>query len=139
MATALLILSQAFTLKADDSGAASTEPSTDIRREMASEYKYLPPGKRAEPLPSSLNSSSTGIPATPRSAEKDVVAMAPFEVRESGTPAMPASMTESNAPKGSPITVAQKLGIGAHYAKLGKVRLFVSTVFYIPIIAGFDW
>ena len=65
--------------------------------------------------------------------------MEPFEVRESGASEAPILASEPTAPEAEPATVAKKLGIGTHYAKLGKVRVFVSTVFYIPILAGFDW
>jgi hypothetical protein len=133
-----LLLWPAFTLHAEDSGAALQEPPTDIRRQMASEYTYSPPGKKADAPPTSLNSSSPCLPAAPGTVGKDVVAMAPFEVRESGSAAMPAMIPGPKGPEGEG-TTAKKLGIGTHYAKLGNVRLFVTTVFYIPILAGFDW
>jgi hypothetical protein len=139
IARVLLLLGPVLSLNAEDTGAASSDTPTDIRREMASEYRFSAPGKKADPLPSSLNSSSTGIPTIPSAAGKDVVAMAPFEVRESGSSAVPVLSPEGGAPQGSRATVAEKLGIGTHYAKLGKVRVFVSTVFFIPVLAGFDW
>jgi hypothetical protein len=138
-ATVVLLLWPVFTLHAEDAGVVLQDPPTDIRRQMASEYTYSPPGKKEEPPPTSLNSSVPGLPPVPGAPGKDVVAMAPFEVRESGSAAMPALMPEAKAPESGGNTVAKKLGIGTHFAKLGKVRLFVTTVFYVPILAGFDW
>jgi hypothetical protein len=135
----VLLLWPAFALHAEDSGVASPESSTDIRREMASEYRFSPAGKKEEPLPTSLTSSSPVLSTAPIAVGKDVVAMAPFEVRESGGSSLPMLESPTAAHDGTPGTVAKKLGIGTHFAKLGKVRLFVTTVFYIPILAGFDW
>jgi hypothetical protein len=75
---------------------------------------------------------------TPGSS-RDAVRMQPFEVHESGTsiaafmPVAPSGQEKRSS------TAASRLGIGVHYLKLGKIRLFVTTALYVPILFGFDW
>ena len=115
--------------------AAAEPPLTDIRREMLSEYRFSPPGTEAAPLPTSLHSEA---PAPPDGG-KDIVSMEPFEVHESRPLNSAYPPLAQKEPDKAPSTVAAKLGIGTHSVQLGKVRLFVNTVFYVPFLAGFSW
>jgi hypothetical protein len=118
----------------------ATEPLlSDVRQEMLAEYKFTAAGTKAAPLPSSLHSDAPAEVETIARARKDVVTMAPFEVRDSGVPplALMPAVSESQAPERK--TVAAKLGIGIHRLDVGKVHMFVNTVFFVPFLVGFEW
>jgi hypothetical protein len=112
---------------------------SDVRQEMLSEYKFTAPGTKAAPLPSSLHSDAPAEAGMIAKARRDVVTMAPFEVRDSGVPplALMPAVSESRSPERK--TVAAKLGIGVHRLDFGKVHMFVNTVFYVPFLVGFEW
>jgi len=135
-----IILCSPFFVEGADSAPPSAEPVlTEVRREMLSEYRYAPPGAKAFLAPSSLHSDARPLVATPAATGADVVKMAPFEVREAGAPQspyIPLAQTESEK---TPSSVAAKLGIGTHHMDLGKVHLFATTIFYVPILVGFEW
>jgi hypothetical protein len=105
---------------------------------MLSEYTYAPQGPKPTPAPDSLHSSATpALRGTPL-PRNDAIAMAPFEVSGSkmtgGASLM--ALAEPAAPRP---TVTEKLGIGVHHFKLGKVHMFTKTVFYIPFLIGIEW
>jgi hypothetical protein len=131
------VLSPLLSLGAED--AVSNSPPTEIRREMLLEYKFTAPGDKAAEAPSSLHSEATVRPLTGFPPGKDIVQMAQYEVREGGMPTPSLLPTAPIRAAGAPATVAGKLGIGVHYLQLGKVRLFVNTVLYVPFLIGFDW
>jgi hypothetical protein len=106
---------------------------------MLSEYKFTPSGTKAAPLPSSLRSEAPPDSPAIIPAAKDVVSMAPFEVRETGASNAALMPVAPKKPDNPQAVAAAKLGIGIHYMRLGKVRLFVNTIFYVPILIGFDW
>jgi hypothetical protein len=133
----VLLLSVASTAAADIPEAAA--PPTDIRREMLSEYTFRPPGSHAAtqpPLPAAAPQSHSIWPAA-----ADVVTMAPYTVREtSNTNALTASLTQEKAAAHTAMMM-DKLGVGLHVLKVGKVALFAGTIFYIPFVVGggFSW
>jgi hypothetical protein len=110
---------------------------TDIRKEMLSEYKFAAPGNKPATLPTSLQSESPTIYAS--RADKDVVKMEAFEVREPGLSNAASQSIEQHSPSKPAATVASKLGIGEHDFEVGKVHAFVVTIFHVPLIAGFTW
>lgn len=118
---------------------STTEAPTDIRREMLSEYKFSAADAKPGPSPSSLRSSLPVQAAAVVPESKEVVKMDPFEVRESGAPS--AALMPLAYPPSAPArtTVASKLGIGNHKFQVGKMHMFVSTVFYVPFLIGFEW
>ncbi len=65
--------------------------------------------------------------------------MAPFEVRETGASnaaPRPVASRISDTPGGR---AAAKLGIGVHHLEIGRVHVFVNTLFYVPFLVGFEW
>jgi len=116
----------------------SVKPDTEIRSEMMSEYRFVPPGSKPAALPTSLQSDSPPLRESPEN-KGDVVKMAPFVVRESGSPNAAYQSIEQESPAKAPATVASKLGIGQHDFTVGRTHAFVVTVFYIPFLAGFSW
>jgi hypothetical protein len=135
---AALLLSAPFGVRGADAAAADTDPQTDIRKVMLSEYRYTPPGTKTAPAPTALTSASPA-PAAPSSGSADAVRMDPIEVRATGVPIAALLPLEQPAPEKAKATVASRLGIGVHYLKIGKVRLFMNTVFYVPFLVGFQW
>jgi hypothetical protein len=106
---------------------------------MISEYKFAPPGTKPAALPSSLNSIAPAQPPTDKPSGRDVVAMEPYEVRETGAGTsafLPLSPSKPDSPRTS---AAAKLGIGLHRFHVGKLHCFVNTIFYVPILVGFEW
>ena len=46
---------------------------------------------------------------------------------------------EQQAAEDSPPPAASKMGIGVHTFRVGKLRIFVSTLFYLPFQGGIAW
>jgi hypothetical protein len=135
--SAVVVLLSPFLAQGDEAASSSAPPLTDIRKEMLSEYKFAPSGTKAAPLPTSLHSDAPAQLSGAAPTGRDVVRMAPFEVRETSAAAfMPFAPAIS---AGTRATAASKLGIGVHHMLLGKVHVFVSTLFYVPILVGFEW
>jgi hypothetical protein len=135
-ASALLLLAPLGARGAE----ADAEPPTDIRKVMLSEYKYTPPGTKAASAPTSLTSESAApAPAPSADGSKDAVRMDPVEVRAARVPIAALLPLEQPAPEKAKPTVASRLGIGVHYLQVGKVRLFMTTAFYVPFLVGFQW
>ncbi len=134
----IALLSPSFAV-AEGDDSHRTQPLTDTRREMLEEYKFTPPGSRGAAPPSSLHSDAPASPQAHDSTLRDTVKMAPFEVREAGTPNVtlePAAVPKSDGGAGR---AAARLGIGVHHIEIGKVHVFVNTIFFVPFLVGFDW
>jgi hypothetical protein len=102
---------------------------------MLLEYKFTPPGAKVTPLPSSLHSDAPAEAASPA----EVVRMEPYTVSDTRAPTA-GSLGAIQDKAATPASVAAaKLGIGVHQVKLGKLRLHVSTILYVPFLIGFDW
>ena len=111
---------------------------TPIRREMLAEYPYTPEGTPIANLPTSLHSNAPALP-TVAVTDADAVQMDRYVVLESRDAVWPHAIPPASAPAAAPRTVASKLGIGIHKVQVGKVELFATTVFYVPILVGFAW
>jgi hypothetical protein len=137
--SALIALLSPLVAAGEDDDSLGKQPLTETRREMLQEYKFTPAGTKTAALPSSLISEAPALPKTGVSTPRDVVRMAPFEVRESAETS--ATLSSAAAPK--PDTpggrAAAKLGIGVHHLEIGKVHVFVNTIFYLPFLVGFEW
>jgi hypothetical protein len=121
-------------------GRADADPATlsPIRREMLAEYRYTPEGTPLAKLPTSLHSDAPAFPVA-AGTDADVLQMDRYEVLESRDAVWPHETPAAPAAPGPPATVASKLGIGIHRVQVGKVELFATTVFYIPVLVGFAW
>lgn len=132
----LVICAAGFPLWAS---GADADPAalTPMRREMLAEYRYTPTGTPLQELPTSLHSNAPALPAA--EAAPEVVQMDRYEVLESRDAVWPHVIPPAAAAPEAPRTVASKLGIGVHRVQVGKVELFATTVFYVPILVGFAW
>jgi hypothetical protein len=140
--TALMVLlsSAGGLLAADDGRPDDGLPATDIRRELLSEFKYSPakkPPDSATPVQSVPKSQQRLDPSS--AASSDAVRMAPFEVQDTRTPRNLPALLVQEEPKSPAETIVSKLGIGVHSWKLGKTKLSIHTLFYIPFFVGLEW
>ena len=134
--TSIAILLMPFIVEAQETPSPE-KPPTDVRKEMLAEYKFAAAGSKPAILPTSLQSEAPKIYAS--GTDKDVVRMEAFEVRETGVSGAAYQPLEQQSPSKSPATAASKLGIGEHDFKVGRLHAFVVTIFYVPLIAGFQW
>jgi len=138
--TTVIVLLSPFILSGEEASSANTANTlTEIRRELLSEYKFSPPGTKATTLPTSLHSEGPPAISVPATNKKDVVRMEPFEVHESGVSNSAYQPLSDKAPDTPSATLASRFGIGVHHFQIGKTHMFVSTIFYVPFIAGFEW
>jgi hypothetical protein len=107
-----------------------------IRREMLAEYRYAPKGTPPAELPTSLHSQA---PAAPAVLDPGIVPMDRYEVLASRDAVWPHESPAAPGAAPTPPTVASRLGIGIHRARVGKIEVFATTVFYVPILVGFAW
>lgn len=105
---------------------------------MLSEYRYTPePLAARAPLPSPGAAHATPTP----SPASDVITMDTYTVRETvGMNALTTSLREEKAAAHTGMMM-DKLGVGLHVVRVGKVGFFAGTIFYIPFVvgAGFSW
>lgn len=106
---------------------------------MLSEYRYAPdPLAVRAPQPSAAAAPNAAPAPSPAA---DVITMAPFTVRE--TVSMNALTTSLREEKAAAHTgmMMDKLGVGLHVVRVGKVGFFAGTIFYIPFVVGvgFSW
>lgn len=116
-----------------------TPPQPDMRKQMLSEYRYAPDPLAARTPPPSPGSAPKATP-TP-SAASDVITMDTYTVRETvGMNALTTSLREEKAAAHTAMMM-DKLGVGLHVVRVGKVGLFAGTIFYIPFVVGvgFSW
>jgi hypothetical protein len=135
-----LLSSGGILLASEDGPSDDGVPATDIRRELLSEFKYAP-AKKAPDSPASVGPMPKAQPRLDPSpaAGADTVRMAPFEVQDSRTPLNLSTWVVQEEPTTPAETMASKLGIGVHTWKMGKTRLNVRTIFYIPFLVGLEW
>lgn len=117
-------------------------PATNIRREILSEFRFVP--SQAAPVPH--KSTLARGPTLPKSqtlayAGADIVRMAPYTVHESLKMEELHQDILNEQADAHTADLMKKMGIGLHEAPIGKVHFFTATVFYIPIIVGvgIDW
>jgi hypothetical protein len=134
----VLVLFPAFLAKGEEN-ANSTEPRlSETRRQMLLEYTFSPQGAKPSEAPTSLRSEASVQPRAAAPSGSEVVTMSPFEVRGNAEPGAIGPLAVSRTDD-APATVADRLGIGVHNLKLGKVHVFVRTVFYLPFLVGLEW
>ena len=127
-------------LAAEEGNAPVDDPQTDIRKEMLSEYSLTP--SKPDPASKAANADSVIVRAKvdpPSTYPKDVIRMDPFVVQQPGSADTPSEPMLQVAPAARAATAATKLGIGVHHFRLGELRMFAGTVFYIPFVVGFEW
>jgi hypothetical protein len=134
---AVLLLLLAARAGAADPGPGAAEPRTDVRKELLSEYRYVPHPADAAPIPvflaAAAPSPDAGAPYGP-----EVVTMAPFTVRETvRMETLHADLLQEKRDAHTAM-VMSKLGIGLHVAPVGPVAFYAATLFYIPFAAGFS-
>jgi hypothetical protein len=114
-------------------------PSTNIRKELLSEYKYTATPNGPTQSAPFLNDTSSSQTMTTVPQDPDLVQMAPYTVRE--TMKMDSLHRDLVAQRidAREEAVTRKLGIGVHIAPVGSVGFYAVTVFYIPVFVGFGF
>jgi hypothetical protein len=132
----ILIASVSLLSAADDPGAGA--PHTDVRKELLSEFKFVPPQKEvARPAPFLTASAQPVATSAAETGNGELVTLAPFTVREMvRMETLHADILQEKADART-AAVMSKLGIGLHVAPVGPVAFYAATLFYIPFAAGF--
>ena len=121
----------------EDVDPAKAVPATDIRREILSEFKFVPSQAAPAPHKSSLARGPTLPQSQLLGAEiPDIVRMAPYTVHESLKMEELHQDILNSQSEARTDALMSKMGIGLHEAAIGKLHFFTATVFYIPIVVG---
>lgn len=115
-------------------------PRTDFRKEISSAYKFVPHAEVApEPVPGwSLRLVMPEVDSAADESE-ELVKLAPFEVsggyRDRGLHSrLMRQKADAHAKE-----VLNKVGIGVHQKKAGKIWVSASTIFWVPFQVGLSW
>ncbi len=130
-ALAVLVASAAALAPGDDSDSGAAFPSTDMRREILSPYKYVPHPVEPSP-PAPFLAKRAPPPGDQRLAEPAQSDLRGPHVLNRLDAAVLREQSDARAAR-----VASRLGIGVSSVHLGKhVVLGAATAFYVPVGIG---
>jgi hypothetical protein len=135
----VLLIASAASLSASEDADADA-PHTDVRRQLLSEYSFVPHPNDVQD--SSPVLSDVGLKsqfAVPETDNPYLYKMAPFTVRETvSTNLLHADFVQQKA-DAQRASIMNKLGIGVHVAPVGRAYFYAATIFHIPFAVGFGF
>jgi hypothetical protein len=142
LAASLLACTLAVRSEAADADDANTVPHAEVRREILSEFKFVP-SAAAEPVvqsPLLAPGATPGELVDPLVAGTDIVYMAAYSVSENIKAEKMHSDILIAQKQARTDAVMTKLGIGIHVSPaIGPLRFYAATLFYIPFNVGFGF
>ena len=141
LVAALLACTPTVLSAAAERADGSAVTHAEVRREILSEFKFVPSaGAPAAQSPVLAPGATPSEPVDPQVAGTDIVYMAPYSVSEN----MKAEKMHSDIliaqQQAQTAAIMTKLGIKVHVSPaIGPLRFYAATLFYIPFNVGFGF